>query len=301
MLGGVSWKRFFKDLKGEISEDNVSTGAAALAYYLMLALFPALIMILTLLPYLPVPDLDRAILDFLGQALPRDAYDLVAGTVQGIVSERRGGLLTFGLLATLWSASSGMYAIMQQLNITYDVKEGRSFIKTRATALLLTALFFLLVVGAFALIVFGGIAQAWLAERFGWSTALTTFFATARWVIIGVALLLAFAVTYFIGPDVEQKFKFISPGAVLGVVLLAAGAVAFQVYVSNFANYSKVYGSLGAVIMLLFWLYLTGWVILFGSEVNALVEHYSAEGKPKGQKREVPRRGGPLHPVPRPT
>lgn len=301
MMPKVSPKQFLKDLKSEIKEDNVATGAAALAFYLMLAIFPAMIALLSLIPYLPVANLEEAVMDFLRQAMPGEAAELFTGTVQSIVGDRRGGLLTFGLLFTIWSAASGLFAIMQQLNVTYDVRESRSFLELRGTAVMLTVLFGALLLGAFSLIVFGGVAQGWLADQLGWSAWLTGLFAALRWIIIAAALLLAFALTYYFGPDVEQEFRFITPGSVLGVVLLAAGAAAFTFYVANFANYSKVYGSLGAVIILLMWLYLTGWVILLGSEINALVEYYSAAGKRKGEKQESGRAGAPLHPRPQPS
>src|SRR5690242_8109016 len=123
MMHGVPLRRFFKDLWREIGDDNVSTGAAALAFYLVLALFPAAIFGLSLLPYLPIPHLEQAIMDLLRQLMPGGASQLFSDTVHRVIAQRRGGLLSFGFVFTLWSASSGMYAVMQQLNNTYDVKE----------------------------------------------------------------------------------------------------------------------------------------------------------------------------------
>ncbi len=276
---GVSTKKFFSDLWNEIENDNVFNGAAALAYYLLLAVFPASIFLLSLLPYLPIPNLQKAIMDLLNQALPAQTSTLFEGVVQNVLTQRQGGLLTFGLLFTLWSASSGLYAIMQQLNVTYDIKEGRPFWKARGTAIFLMILFFLLVIGAFALVVFGGVLQDQLASVLGRTTALLTVFAIIRWVIIAFFLLLGFAVVYYYGPDVEQDFRFISPGSVFGVVLLALACLGFRYYIANFSNYDATYGSLGAVIILMVWLYIAGLVILLGSEVNALIEHYHPRGK----------------------
>lgn len=292
MIYGVSIKQFLRDLIQETSDDNVFNGAAALGYYLTLAIFPAIIFVMTIIPYLPIEDVDQAIMDLLGQALPADAYDLVAGVVSEVTSERRGGLLSFGLLATLWAASTGMYAIMQQLNITYDVKEARSFIRARATALMLSVLFGLLVIGAFSLIVLGGRIEDWLGNRFGFADALVTFFAVFRWIVIVLALLLGFAMIYYFAPNVEQKFKFITPGSVFGVVLLLIASLGFTLYIRNFADYSTTYGSIGAVIILMLWLYIAGLVILIGSEINALVEHYNPKGKQKGEKNEQEHAGG---------
>jgi membrane protein len=294
MIRGVSTKQFLRDLNQEISDDNVYNGAAALGFYLTLAIFPAIILLMSIIPYLPIDRVDEAIMDLLGQALPAEAYDMVAGVVTEVTSERRGGLLSFGVLATLWAASTGMYAIMQQLNITYDVKEGRSFVRARATALMLSLLFGLLVLGAFSLIVLGGVIQDWIGNQFGFSDALLMFFAAFRWVVIVLALLLGFAMIYRYAPNVEQKFSFITPGSVLGVALLIVVSLGFAIYISNFADYSATYGSIGAVIILMLWLYIAGLVILIGSEINALLEHYSSKGKRKGEKKEGERRGGGL-------
>jgi membrane protein len=291
MIKGVPTKQFLQELYNETMEDNVFNGAAALGFYLTLAIFPAMILLMTIIPYLPIEDVDKAIMDLLGQALPEEAYGMVEGVVEEVAGERRGGLLSFSLLGTIWAASTGMYAIMQQLNITYNVEEERSFVRARAIAILLSVLFGLLVIGAFTLIVLGGVIQDWLGERFGFSDALLMFFSAFRWVVIVLALLLGFAMIYRYAPNVEQKFSFITPGSVLGVVLLIVVSIGFTIYTRSFADYSATYGSIGAVIILMLWLYVAGLVILVGSEINALTEHYSSKGKRKGEKEEGERRG----------
>lgn len=294
MIQGVSTKQFLVDLNQEIGDDNVFNGAAALGFYLTLAIFPAIILLMTIIPYLPVDNVDKAIMDLLGQALPPEAFGMVEGVVTEVTREQRGGLLSFGLLGTLWAASSGMIAIMDQLNITYEVKEARSFLRARATAIVLSLLFGLLVIGAFSLIVLGGVIQDWIGNRFGFSDALLIFFVVFRWIMIVLALLLGFSMIYRYAPNVEQKFMFITPGSVLGVTLLIIVSLGFAFYTSNFGDYSATYGSIGAVIILMLWLYIAGLVILIGSEINVLVEHYSPEGKQKGEKKEGERRGGKL-------
>lgn len=276
---GRSIRQFLQDLKGKIQEDDVANGAAALAFYLMLAIFPAMIFLLSILPYLPIADLDRLVMDLLRQALPGEAAALFSGTVEQVVTRRRGGLLSFGLLLTLWAASSGMFAVMKQLNLTYGVKEGRPFWKTRGTAVLLTILFGALIIGAFALIVLGGRIQGFLGQNLGWGQPLLILFAVFRWAVIGAAILMAFAVAYYFGPDVERKFRLITPGSVAGALVLTAVSLAFKFYVDNFGKYEATYGSLGAVIVLMLWLNVTGLVILLGSEVNALVEHAGRQGR----------------------
>jgi membrane protein len=275
-----------KEIWSEIQDDNVFNGAAALAYYLMLAIFPMAIFLISLLPYLPIPNLQQAIMDLMHQILPQNAADLFQGVVENVTSQKRGGLLTFGLLFTIWSASSGMYAIMQQLNITYDVTEERPFWKVRGTAILLLLIFTILVVGAFALVILGGVIQDQLSGLLGESGILLAFFAVLRWIIIALFLVLGFACIYYFGPDVEQKFRFITPGSLIGVGLLVLASLGFRFYIQNFGNYSATYGSIGAVIILMLWLYIAGLVILIGSEINATAEQHSPESKARGQKRQ---------------
>lgn len=282
----VPWKRLVHDLPAEIKDDRLTDGAAALAYYLLLALFPALIFLLTLLPYLPIPNLQEAIMDGLRQALPPDAANMLSGTVESVVSQRRGGLLSVGAVATLWAASSGMYALMQQLNVTYDVKEGRSIFEARAIALILTLLFGVLIIGAFALVVLGGDLQKLLAHWIGYNWALLLAFAALRWIIIVLALALGFAIIYYLAPDVEQRFRWVSPGSAIGVCLLIIASIGIRIYTDRFAHYNATYGSLGAAVILMLWLYVAGLVLLLGSEINALIEHYAPGAKQKGEKRE---------------
>lgn len=283
---GTSWKQFALDLWKEINEDNIFNGAAALAFYLTLAIFPAMIFLLNLLPYLPIPDQSDQIYGLLRQAMPSDAASALTDTVKGIVSEKRQGLLSFGALFTLWAAMSGMYAIMQQLNITYDVVEGRNLVKVRLTALLLTVCFAACLVGAFGLILVGDQIHHFLADRLAYGAFFTFAFEVVRWSIITLALSTAFALTYYFGPDVEQEFRFITPGSLMGVLVLGAASLGFKFYVENFGSYNATYGSIGAVIVLMLWLNIAGLVILLGSEVNALVEHYNPNGKVKGEKVE---------------
>ena len=285
MFSGVSWKNFAQDLKEEIGDDNVFNGAAALAFYLTLAIFPALILLMSIIPYLPIDKVDEAIMDLIGQALPAKAFDMVEGVVSEVTSDRRSGLLSFGLLGTLWATSTGMYAVMQQLNVTYDVKEARSFLRARTTALLLSFLFGVLVIGAFTLIVLGGVIQDWIGSQMGFSSMLLTFFAVFRWLVIILALLLGFAMIYRFAPNVEKKFYFLTPGSVIGVILLIAVSLGFSLYIRKFSDFSATYGSIGAVIILMMWLYIAGLVILLGSEINDLLEQYRLKEKQKKEKR----------------
>ena len=263
---------FLATLWRELSQDNVWTGAAALGFYLTLAVFPAMIFVMALLPYLPIANVDQAIMDLLRQALPPRTAQMFSGVVQEVVSERRGGVLTFGIAAALWASSSGMYAIMQQMNVAYDIEEGRSFLRARAIALGLSLLFVVLVIGAFSLVVLGGVIEKWLSLRVGVSDLLLYAFIVFRWVVIVLALLVAIALIYNKAPARKRRFKLVTRGTVLATGALILASLGFRLYVANFGNYSATYGSIGAVIVLMLWFYIAGLVMLIGAEIDALGE-----------------------------
>jgi membrane protein len=278
-------KQFLRELFREINEDDIFNGAAALGFFLTLAIFPAMVFLMAVIPYLPIQRVDVAIMDLLRQALPPSASEMFAGVVAEVTKEQRGGLLSLGFLGTLWATSSGMYAVMQQLNVSYDVREARGFFRARLTAIALSILFSMLVLGAFSLIVLGGQIQDWVNARYAIGTPLLVFFATLRWLIIVGGLLLGYALIYFLAPDVKQRFVYITPGSVVGVTMLVAASLGFAWYTQNLGNYAATYGSVGAMIVLMLWLYIAGLSILLGSEINALVEHHAQGGKVKGEHR----------------
>lgn len=283
-------RRFAVDFWHKLKDDNVFNGAAALGFYLTLAVFPALILTMSIIPYLPIDRVDLAITDLLHQALPSDAAAVLTRVLDNVMQERRGALLSFGIAATLWAASTGMYAIMQQLNITYAVGEGRPFLKARITALGLCLLFMVLVLGSFSLIVLGGVIQDWIGGRWGYSSPLLTFFVVFRWVVIGAALVLAFALIYYLAPNAKERFRFFTPGSVAGAALLVVASLGFSYYTSRFADYDATYGSIGAVIVLMLWLYIAGLVILVGSVFNVLLDIYAGR-----RAAAPPRAAGPDH------
>jgi membrane protein len=296
MIGQTPAKELAKELLQQFKKDRILNSAAAQAFYLTLAIFPGLICVLSLLPYLPIAHLQKAIMDLVRQVLPGDAARALTSVVESL-TEQRGGLLSFSIFGTLLLASSGMAAVIKQLNITYHVPvtEERSFLKTRALALLLTVLGGALVIVTFTLVVLGGTLQSLIASELGWSDLLLNIFAAFRWVVIVVSLLLGFAAIYYLAPNVEQKFRWVTPGAVIGVVALILATLGFRLYVDNFGRYGATYGSIGALIVLMLWLYVAGLMLLVGSEVNALYERRVAAGRSRAQGR-VRHPGRPVTP-----
>jgi membrane protein len=263
----------------EFLDDNVLDGAAVLAFFSLLAVFPAAIFVLSLLPSLEIPHLRQALVDLLYQILPQESAGLFEVTLRYVESEGKRGLIIFGLVLSLWSASSGVAAVMAQLNIVHDVKEGRPFWKARGLAIVLMLFFVALGIVMLSLVIFGGEIQSWMASLIGWSGALRAFFAALRWIIIAAALLLALAVAYRFGPDAKVKFRFISPGNVTAAILIALISLGFRFYVSVFSNYSAVYGNLAAAIILMLWLYMAGIAVLVGAEMDKIVASIRRSGR----------------------
>lgn len=263
-------KDFARRLWRETLDDQLLDGAAVLAFFFLLAIFPAAIFVLSLLPSLSIPHLQEAILDLLRQVLPQQSANLFDGTIHYADSGGRGGLMIFGLVFTLWSGSSGVYALMEQLNVICDIKDRRPYWKARGIAILLLLFFSLLAIGSLSLVIFGGSVQSWFASMIDWSQPLRIAFATLRWIILAAALLLALAVAYRFGPNVESKFRFISPGNVVAAVLIALASVGFRIYVSTFGHYSAMYGSLAAIVILMMWMYLAGIALLLGCEIDTI-------------------------------
>lgn len=258
---------FASSLWRGIQDHHILDSAAVLAFFFLLAVFPAAIFVFSLTPSLSIPHLQQAMLDLLNQALPEQSANFFKGTFR---HAEAGGqaLLTFGAVLALWSGSSGVYALMEQLSIIRGSREGRPFWKARSIAILLLLFFAALAVGSLSLVIYGGVIQSWLASFIGWSRPLRIFFATFRWIVIAAALLLALAVAYRFGPDAKTRFRYVSYGNITAAILIALASIGFRFYVSKFGNYSATYGSLAAIIILMLWMYIAGIAILVGFETD---------------------------------
>ena len=283
-LGGLGITGLATRVVKEVREDDCLGGAAQLAYYLLFAVFPFVLFLTALLGYLPIPNLMERLLAALATLLPGEVVTLLQDHVRRLVTEQKGGVLSFGILAALWASSSAVVAIIDALNRAYDVQEGRPWWKVRGVALLLTIGLSLFIVAAMVLLIFGPQLGDWLAALVGLGKVFELLWNILRWPVSAGMLIVAMAVVYYYAPDVEQQWKWITPGAVFAVLATIVASLGFSVYVSQFGSYNKTYGSIGAVIVFLTWLYLTGLCLLIGGEINAEVEHAAPAGKAPGQK-----------------
>jgi membrane protein len=256
-------KRFF--------DDDMVTYAAALSYHLTLALFPFAIFMLTLLGALGLSDFFDRLLNQARVALPPDAYDLLARVIGEIRGQPRQGLLSASILLALWAASTGMRSVMNALDVAYDVEETRPAWKRYPLSILYTIGLVAVVVAAAAFRLIGPWAAQRFANQLGLTTAVATLWTWLHWPVVVLLLLLTISLIYYLGPNIDQPFRYVTPGSVSAVVVWILASLGFTAYVENFGNYGATYGSLGGMIVLLLYLFVSSTVLLLGAEINAVI------------------------------
>jgi membrane protein len=275
MLVKKSVKDFFTD--------DMTTYASALAYQILFSLFPFIIFLIALLGFLHLSSFFDWLREQAQLLLPEEAMQQVNEVIDD-VQNRNGGLLSFGAAVALWTASAAVRSIMNALNVAYDVDERRPAWKLYPLSILYTIGVAAMLIAAAALLIMGPQAIEWLAQQVGLQQLFVTLWAWLRLPVALALLMLAVAVIYYVAPDVEQRFRYITPGAVLAVVVWILASIGFDYYVSNFSDYSTTYGSIGAIVVLLLYFFISAAVLLFGAEVNAVIEQYSPSGKNPGDR-----------------
>ena len=287
-LGGQTWRDLAKRVWADIGKDDIFGRAAQLSYYFLLALFPLLLFLTSVIGLImgSGTGLRHSLFNYLDKVLPASASTLVSTTMFEVSNASGGGKISFGILAALWAASTGMGAISESLNIAYHVKETRPWWKQRLTAIVLTLILAVLIIAALVIVLYGGRIADGLAGHFGFGGAFTLAWKIAQWPIVLAFLFIAFAMIYYWAPDLkDQDWRWITPGSLIAVVLWLLVSFAFRLYLHYFDSYSKTYGSLGAVIVLMLWFYFTGAAILIGGEMNSDIEAAAArEGAPEAKE-----------------
>lgn len=248
--------------------------AAQLAYYFILSLFPLLIVLSSLLGMAFASDLMlyERLLNYLATVMPPSAYDLVRTVITDITTGASGGKLSLGLIVTLWTASLGMEALIQGLNVAYEIREFRAWWRRRLLAIFLTLLLTFIASTSVTLIFWGDQIRDWLAGRWGFGWWFLMGWSVLQWLYVAVVALLALNIVYVFGPNLkQQRWQAIMPGSVVALFIWLAASTGFKIYLQYFDSYAKTYGSLGAIIVLLIWLYLSALCILAGGEVNSQI------------------------------
>ncbi|MGC2418436.1 MAG: YihY/virulence factor BrkB family protein [Candidatus Acidiferrales bacterium] len=274
-LGGLPVWQLARNVLRDISANNFFGRASELAFDFLFALFPLLLFMLTLIGAFTShrTDVQGALLAYISDFLPSAAFALLNATVNDLAANATGGKLTFGIVLALWFASGGARSMISALNLAYRVQEVRSWIKVRAIALFLTFLIAILLLAALALVLISGRAVDWLGAALSLAPEAVALWKALQWPAAVVFMLLSYALIYYFGPNLEnRRWHWITPGSAFGVLLWLAASLGLRGYLHFFNTYGATYGSLGAVMILLVWLYVTGLAFLIGGEINAEIE-----------------------------
>ncbi len=277
-------KRMFK----EVSEDHLAAFAGNLTYKVFFALFPFFVFLLTLLGIFRAPNLLDYLLGQTEAVLPQGAATFVQDQLLTIAEGRAEGALTVGaivsILLALWGVSGAFRSIMEAMNVMYKSEEGRPFWKQYLIAILLSLAIAVLLLTALGLVVFGTQLGGAVADAVGLGAVFEWVWAIVQWPVLLFFVVFAIALIYYYAPDVEQRFRWISPGSIIAVVMWLAFSLAFSLYVNNFGSYNETYGTLAGIILLLLYIYYSSFILLVGAQLNQVVEVHIPEGKDEGEK-----------------
>ena len=280
----LSWKEIFKRSAKEFVSDNAFDLGAQQAYYFFFALFPALLTLLSIASFFTLSGLIDQVMTGLGQFVPQDVLTIIATQIKKISDSEQGGLLTIGFLLTLWSSSGALVSIITTLNAAYDITEGRPWWKVRLTAIALTVGVAVFILASLFLVLVGPTLAEHLATTLRLGSAFKWTWWVLQWPVVLALVATGIGLVYYFAPDAEQEWTWITPGSIVATLLWLLVSLAFKVYITYFGTYNETYGTIGAVIVLLTWLYLSGLAIIFGAEMNSEIEHASPYGKDTGEK-----------------
>jgi membrane protein len=299
-LGGLSVRELSCRTWNKIFENEILTRAAAVAFYAMMAMVPFLGLTLTMTAWL-LPEISgrseaaegighSTVGQFestLKAVFPAEAYRVVKDQIARLQNEPPVGFISLGLVITIWLASSLFVAVNDAMNRIYGVQETRPYWKLHLIAIAMTVVQAVILIGSLLVIVAGPQILTWM----GLSPLATRLAAIVQWLVVTVMVLLSFALTFYFGPDAEQRWEWITPGSFFGTIVFLIETCLFRIYVQNFSNYDRTYGSLGGVMILMFWFWMSSVIMLAAAQVNKVIEDASPLGKNYGQKidsTEVP-------------
>lgn len=260
---------FVKQLVVRIQKVDVTGLSSQLAFFFLLSLFPLLIFLMTLLPFLNLDQMQ--IFDFIREYAPDNVASLIETTLKEVLNNRSGGLLSIGALATIWSASKGMNALTKALNRSYYVIEGRNFAIARVMSVAFTIMLIAVIVLALALPIFGQQIGVVVFSYLGWEDNFVQLWNKIRWLLPFALIFVTFTLIYWVVPSIKIPLRTVIPGAIIATVGWIATSVGFSFYISNYGNYSSTYGSIGAIIVLMMWLYISSIILIACGQLNAVV------------------------------
>lgn len=271
----IPWSVVARRTLREIGEDNCLGLAAQLAFYFLLALFPALLFLVALIGYVPVENALTELLVAVGTVAPRELVELLREQLSRVAEDKHASLLTLGILAAIWSSSAAMVAIIDALNRAYDVAEWRPWWKRRFVAIVLTVALALFTIVSLALVLIGPSLASRAAKWLELESSVGVVWALIRWPAMLFSIVLGVDLVYHFAPNRGARWVWITPGSLLATGLWIGSSFGFKVYIVGFADYTATYGAIGGAIVTMLWFYLSGLAILIGAELNGVIEEAS--------------------------
>lgn len=254
-------------VSARVGRNDVSGNAAQLAYYMLFSIFPMLLIAATLLAYLHI-DKD-SVFNMIKEFAPDQIMDFLEENLNNLLTQKNGGLLSIGIIATLWSASNGMNAVMKSLNKAYGVTNKRNYVVQRLLSMFFTLAMLATVGATLLLLVFGQQIGMFLINHLNFSEDFLSFWNNLRWTVTLIVIFVVFTFLYWVAPNRRSTLISVLPGALFSTIGWTVASLGFAYYVNNFGNYSATYGSIGVIIILMLWFYLTGIILMVGGELNA--------------------------------
>ena len=258
---------FYKGVK----QGAITTRASSLAFNFFLAFFPSIIVLFTLIPYIPIVDLQETLMELISTILPPNTNEIAFSTIYDIINNPRSGLLSIGFVLTIFFATNGVNSLIEAFNSSYHINESRSIIQQRLLSLGITFLLSCILMITILLIMFSKTVVNYLITTEIIENKSIEYILFGKWMVIIIMLFIGISIIYHFGPTIKKKFKLFTPGSIISTCLIIVTSSFFNYYISNFAEYNKVYGSIGTLIIILLWMYINSIILLIGFELNASI------------------------------
>ena len=265
-----------------LMEGAITTRASSLAFNFFLAFFPSIIVFFTLIPYIPIQALQETLMDLLSVVLPPSTNEITFSTLDDIINNPRGGLLSIGFVLALYFSTNGINSLIEAFNSSYHIKETRPLIQQRVLSLGLTLLLSLMLIIAISSIIFGKLAVNYLTEYKLISDYAGQLILYGKWFTMLVMLFFGISILFHLGPAIKSKWKLFTPGSIFTTIFIITTSIGFNYYINHFSQYNKVYGSIGTLMIILLWMYFNSIILLTGFELNASISN----AKEKNQNLE---------------
>ena len=262
-----------------LMEGAITTRASSLAFNFFLAFFPSIIVFFTLIPYIPIEGLQETLMELLAVVLPPSTNEITFTTLDDIINNPRGGLLSLGFILALYFSTNGINSLIEAFNSSYHIREIRPLIQQRILSLGLTLLLSVMLIIAIGLIIFGTVVVNYLVENAIITSSAADLIIYGKWMVMLAMLFFGISILFHLGPALKSKWKLFTPGSIFATIFIIITSIGFNYYINNFSQYNKIYGSIGTLMIILLWMYFNSIILLTGFELNASISNAKQKSK----------------------